>query len=412
MTETNERVAGAAGVLAPPPLDGIVVLDMSRALAAPLCGMMLADLGATVIKVEDPDAGDQSRAWGTTLEGGERTYFMASNRGKKSVAINFSKPEGAALVRKLAEKSDVLVENYLRRSLPKHGLGPEALLALNPRLVYCSISGYGRTGPLADRPGYDTIIQAESGLMAVTGEHDGEPVKVGTPVSDTIAGIYAAQGILAALLSRAATGRGQHVDISMLDCSIASLVSVGVNALLLDREPQRHGNGHADVVPQNIYPTEDGRIVVHIGTDAQFRRLCSVLEVPYLAEDPHFTTNWMRKVNRAELDAALAGIFRKGTSAEWFGKLQAAELCAGKVNTVLEALSAPQVAARGMIMSVEHPSAGPLRLLGSPVRLGGCRASEPLPPPMLAEHGDEILGRFLGLPPDEIAALRDKGIVR
>jgi crotonobetainyl-CoA:carnitine CoA-transferase CaiB-like acyl-CoA transferase len=407
----DTRAEAGGTTLAPPPLAGLVVLDMSRALAAPLCAMMLADLGATVIKVEDPKGGDQSRAWGTPIHGGERTYFLASNRSKKSVAIDFSKPEGADLVRALAGKSDILVENFMRRSLPKYGLDPDALLALNPRLIYCSISGYGRTGPMADRPGYDTVIQAESGLMSVTGEADGEPVKVGTPVSDTIAGIYAAQAILAALISRGTTGRGQHIDISMLDCSVAALVSVGVNALLLGKDAERHGNGHADVVPQNIYATADGRIVVHIGTDAQFRRLGDVLKAPGLADDERFATNWARKLNRDAVDRVLGEAFARETSAHWIARLHAADLSAGIVKSVLDAVTAPEIAARGMVMTVDHSTAGAVKLIASPIKLGGCRPPPPSPPPLLAEHSDEILGHFLGLDAGRIADLREKGVV-
>jgi crotonobetainyl-CoA:carnitine CoA-transferase CaiB-like acyl-CoA transferase len=411
VTECETRPEAEGADLAPPPLAGMVVLDMSRALAAPLCGMMLADLGATVIKVEDPNGGDQSRAWGTPIAGDVRTYFLASNRGKKSIAIDFSKPEGADLVRELAARSDVLVENFMRRSLPKYGLDHEALLKLNPRLVYCSISGYGRTGPMADRPGYDTVIQAESGLMSVTGETGGDPVKVGTPISDTIAGIYAAQAILAALLSRAATGRGQFIDISMLDCSVASLVSVGVNALLLGREAERFGNAHADVVPQNIYPTADGRIVVHIGTDVQFQRLCAVIDAPELATEERFATNWARRANREAIDQRLADIFQSRTSGEWIALLHGADLSAGLVNGVLDAVSAPEIAARGMILKVDHPTAGELRLLNSPIKLEGCRPPAPLPPPLLGEHTDEVLAGFLGLDPARIDRLRQIGVV-
>ena len=277
MTESEQSAEGA------PPLAGVKVLDLSRVLAAPFATMLLADLGAEVLKVESPRGGDQTRKWGTPLAGGETTYYLAVNRSKKSIAIDFSKAEGAALVRELAAGSDVVIENYMLGALDRYGLGPEALQKANPRLIYCSLSGYGRTGPSAHRPGYDSVIQAESGLISINGDPDLPPFKIGVSISDITGGMYATQAILAALIARERSGRGDYIDLSLLDCSMANLAAVASNALLLDMVPKRWGNSHADILPQGMFATRDGDIMFHVGTDEQFHRFCEyVLDAPQL----------------------------------------------------------------------------------------------------------------------------------
>jgi len=407
---TRPGVASAAS--AGPCLGGVRILDLSRALAAPFCAMMLADLGADVIKVEHPVGGDQSRHWGGRLDGKERTYFLSTNRNKRSVAVDFAKPEGADIVRSLARRSDVVIENFMLGSLRKYGLDYETLARDNPRLIYCSVSGYGRTGPMAGRPGYDGVIQAECGIMSVTGDRDGTPTKVGSPIADVTAGMYAAQGILAALFARERTGRGQLVDISMLDCAVASLASVATNALLLNKVPGRFGNGHADVVPQELFATSDGHVMIHVGTDEQFERLCSVaFEQSALATDPRYVTNDMRRANRESLNAAIAQIVRARDTTEWVERFALAGISAGVVRDVLAAVTSPELAARGLIGQVTHPTVGPIRLVNSPVKMSESPRAPMHPPPLLGEHTDAVLQRELGLDRERIETLRERGIV-
>jgi crotonobetainyl-CoA:carnitine CoA-transferase CaiB-like acyl-CoA transferase len=411
MTEaaSNNSVASQRSA----PLDGLKVLDLSRVLAAPFCAMTLADLGAEVIKVEHPNGGDQTRHWGTAIQGGERTYYLSINRNKQSIAIDFSKPEGAALVRQMARQSDILVENYMLGALEKYGLDYASLRKENPRLIYCSVSGYGRTGPSAHRPGYDSVIQAESGLMSVTGDPQGEPTKAGIPISDITAGMYAIQGILAALLQRHKTGHGEMIDISLFDCTLANHVSVAANALLLNKAPGRFGNSHADIIPQGLYHAKDGPIMFHVGSDPQFAKFCtSVLGLAEIASDARFRTNDDRGRNRLELDALISGALLTRSRTEWMPIFRQAGVPAGLVQNVLEALNSPEAAARELICELDHPTAGKIRLLVSPLKMSESQLAAPRPPPLLGQHTEQILTDWLSLDASKIAELRAAEIIR
>jgi crotonobetainyl-CoA:carnitine CoA-transferase CaiB-like acyl-CoA transferase len=365
-----------------------------------------------VIKVEHPNGGDPTRHWGTRVAGGERTYYLSANRNKRSIAIDFSHPEGVALVKTLARECDVLVENYLTGALARYGLDYESLRVENPGLIYCSISGYGRSGLWADRPGYDSVIQAESGLMSVTGPVDGEPCKVGVPVSDITAGMYATQGILAALFRRARTGRGTAVDIALFDCTLANHVSVAANALLLNQVPGRFGNGHADILPQGMYYAQDGAIMFHVGSDAQFRRFAiDVLGDKAMAEDPRFATNDGRRLHRALMEERISAALRTRKRAEWIPRFAAAGVPAGLVQNVLEALTSEAAQSRGMVVEIDHPTAGKISMVNSPLKMSEGGVVPPSPAPTLGEHTDWVLRHRLMLDDAAISRLRREGVV-
>ncbi|WP_326522857.1 CaiB/BaiF CoA transferase family protein [Sphingomonas sp.] len=401
----------SAGQPKTPPLRGIRVLDLSRVLAAPFCAMTLGDLGAEVVKVESPRGGDQTRHWGTPVEGGERTYYLSINRNKRAIAVDFSKPAGAALLADLAARSDVLIENYMLGTLERYGLGYDQLRARNPGLIYCSISGYGRTGAEAHRPGYDSVIQAESGLMSVTGPADGEPYKVGVPVCDITAGMYAIQAILAALFRRERFGEGEAIDISLFDCTMANHASVSANALLLERAPGRFGNSHADILPQGLYETATGPIVFHVGSDEHFRRLArDVLEDAGAADDPRFATNEDRRQNRAAMEAWLTGHLVRLPREVAIARLHAAGIPAGLVQDVLEALESPVAKSRGIVQVMDHPTAGAIRTVASPLKMSRSETAITRPPPLLGQHTREVLVE-LGLDTAAITALYRDHIV-
>lgn len=395
----------------PPPLAGLRVLDLSRVLAGPWCTMVLADLGAEVIKVENPRGGDDTRHWGPPYAGGESAYYLSANRNKQSIAIDLATPDGQALVRALAAKSDVLVENYKQGGLQRFGLDYATLALLNPALIYCSISGYGRASPIAERPGYDYVIQAEGGLMAVTGPEDGEPMKVGVAVADLFTGMAAAQAVLAALIARERDGRGQHIDMALYDCQLAMLANVASAALVSGEEPGRYGNGHPTVVPYQVFQASDGAFVVAAGNDRQFAAFARTLGQPELASDPRFATNPARVEHRAALIDLLQAPLVARTKAHWFASLHAAGVPCGEVRGPLAALRAPEAAARGMVRDVAHPTIGTLPLVGSPLKLGGTPVVEPVAPPLLGEHGDQVLSDVLGLDAAAIAALRSSGAI-
>ena len=406
-----------AGPVTPGPLHGITVLDLSRVLAGPSCTQMLGDLGAEIIKVERPGVGDETRTWGPPFlrdaggaETGESGYYLSANRNKRSVTINFARPEGAALVRRLLVHADVLVENFKVGGLAEYGLGYVQLHADFPGLVYCSITGYGQDGPYAARPGYDLMAQGAGGIMSVTGEADGPPLKVGVAVNDVMSGLYAAVAILSALRHRDRTGRGQHIDIALLDVQVGWLYNVGLNYLLSGQVPRRWGTAHPNTVPYQVFPTSDGHVILGANNDAQFRRLCECAGASELAADARFTTNALRLEHRVELVEIVAGLTRKQTTQQWVERLEAAGLPCGPVNTIDRVFDDPQVLHREMKISVTHP-AGPAPLIGSPLKLSDSPVSFRRPPPTLGQHTDEVLESLLKLGAGERATLREGGII-
>jgi len=395
------------------PLAGIKVLDLSRVLAGPWCTQLLADLGAEVTKIERPGAGDDTRHWGPPWhgEGDERVaaYFLSANRGKKSAAIDFAKPEGAALVRRLAEQADVVVENFKVGGLRKFGLDAESLRVVNPRLIVASITGFGQDGPYADRAGYDFIIQGMGGLMSITGQPDGSPgggpMRVGVAVIDLFTGMYTATAILAALFRRERTGEGAHIDAALFDTSLAMLANQVSNALVSGKDPPRQGNTHPNIVPYQPFQAADKPLIVAIGNDRQFARLADLCGHPEWAGDERFATNAARVGNRAEMVHLLGECIRQRPASEWFAKLDAAGIPAGPINAISEALADVQARHRQMVRTI----AG-IPLMGSPLRLDGERADSELPPPGLGQHTSEVIAS-LGIRDDEARALRSEGVI-
>lgn len=394
-----------------PPLAGVTVLDLSRVMAGPWCTQTLADLGADVWKVESLRTGDDTRTWTQPDLGGESTYFMSANRSKRSIAVNLKDRDGQTIVRALAAKADVLVENFRRGTMERFGLGYEALAAANPGLVYCAISGYGRTGPRAEEAGYDFAIQAESGLMAITGEPEGAPVKLGVAVADIITGMNAVQAILAAMIARQRSGRGQLIDLSLLDSAVALLANIAQGSLATGRSPGRFGNAHATVVPYQTFESADGTFVLAVGNDLQFRTLCTVIGRGDLAADPRFTTNDLRVRHRVALAESLAAVFRTDSTDAWLARFRKAGVPAGAVREVLDVLASPEISARGMIAEVPDAVHGTLRTMTSPLHLRGTPPVPPRAPPRLGEHTAEVLASVLGLSDAEIAALRERGAI-
>jgi CoA:oxalate CoA-transferase len=391
------------------PLASVLVLDLSRVLAGPYCTMLLADLGAEVVKLEQPGAGDETREWGPPEIGGESAYFLSVNRNKKSCAVDLKTPEGREIVRRLVSRADVLVENFRAGVASRLGVGHEELRDENPRLVYCSITGFGSDREPPDRPAYDFVVQAESGLMAVTGDARGEPMKVGVALVDVLAGTHAAVGILAALVARAETGKGDRLEVPLLDAALASLVNVASNALVTRTEPARYGNAHASIVPYQTFATRDGWIAIAAANDRLFARLCAVLGRTELAEDDRFATNPARVANREALLRALEPEFRRRGADEWLAALERAGVPAGKVRGVLDAIRHPAERGRTATVTVVHPTAGEIDLVGSPIRFAsGIRQTEP--PPLLGEHTAVVLSE-VGYTAEEIGELERRGVV-
>jgi crotonobetainyl-CoA:carnitine CoA-transferase CaiB-like acyl-CoA transferase len=408
---TNMEAAPAAGIeTRPAPLAGRRILDLSRVLAGPWCTMILADLGAEVIKVENPQGGDDTRHWGPPYAGGEAAYYLCANRNKQSIAIDLSRPEGQAIVRELAVGADVVVENYKLGGLDRFGLDYESLAAINPALIYCSISGYGRTSPIAERPGYDYVIQAEGGLMSVTGPVDGEPMKVGVAVADLYTGMAAAQAILAALIARDRDGLGQHIDMALYDCQLAMMANVGAAYLASGNEPKRYGNGHPTVVPYQVFDTQDGRVVIAVGNDRQFVALCALIGRPDIAADARFARNSARVDNREALLELLVPLIAERATSAWLEALRGAGIPCGEVRGVGAALGAPETIARGMVQTVSHPTAGEVALVASPLKLSGTPVVAPVAPPLLGQDGDAVLAA-LGYSPAQIETLRAGGAI-
>ena len=380
------------------------VVDLSRVLAGPYCTMVLADLGADVVKVERPAGGDETRSWGPPFAGGEAAYYLSVNRGKRSCAIDLSQPEGRDLALELCAGADALIENFKVGGADRLGVGYEAVRERNPRVVYCSITGFGSEREPPGRPGYDFVAQAESGLMSITGPADGQPYKVGVALVDVLAGLHAAAGILAGLHG----GEGARIEVPLLDSGLAGTVNVAQNALVTGAEPGRYGNAHPNIVPYETFETASGQIAIAAANDGLFGALCRVLGLDELAADERFASNAARVEHRGELIPMLAARLRERPAEEWLSELDAAGVPVGKVRTVPEALAAAAAAGRPATLTVEHPSAGPLDLVGSPI--WGVTTNAPVPPPLLGQHTREVLEE-LGHSISEIDALAERGIV-
>jgi len=393
------------------PLAGVRVLDLSRVLAGPYCTMTLGDLGAEIIKVERPGTGDDTRAWGPPWAGGEAAYYLSTNRNKQSITVNLKHPEGQRIVRELAALSDVVVENYKLGTLERIGIGWDQLREVNPRLIWATISGYGPDGPDANRPGYDFVAQGEAGIMAITGEPDGEPMKVGVAIVDVTTGLFTALSICAALRERELSGQGQRVDTNLLSSGVAWLINVAENHLVSGQEAGRWGNAHANIVPYQSFKAHDQYITVAVGTDRQFRDLCSILDCPDLADDARFTTNSQRVANREALVALLQERIAPRAAEELLAALNSATIPAGPINTISQVFEHPQVLARNMLVEVPHPTAGTVRMTGIPMEFSRTPAGVRLPPPLLGEHTDAVLGDLLDRSPAQIEDLRAEGAI-
>lgn len=403
-------------------LSHIRVLDLSRVLAGPWAGQILADLGAEVIKVERPGTGDDTRHWGPPYikdaEGNdsrEAAYFQCANRNKQSLTLDFTQAEGQRLVRELAAQCDVLLENFKVGGLAAYGLDYETLKAVNPRLIYCSITGFGQNGPYAKRAGYDFMIQGLGGLMSLTGKPDGEegagPMKVGVALTDILTGLYATVGVLAALNAREQTGQGQYIDVALLDVQVACLANQAMNYLATGAAPKRLGNAHPNIVPYQDFPSADGDFILAVGNDGQFRKFCEVAGLPALADDPRFSTNKARVAHRAELIPLLrqATVFK--TTAEWVTLLEEAGVPCGPINDLAQVFADPQVQARGLRLDLANGLGSTTPQVASPLRLSATPVDYRLAPPLLGEHSDAILQRLLGLDAAQIASLRAAGVV-
>jgi len=404
------------------PLSGIRVLDMSRILAGPWVGQLLADLGAEVIKVERPGTGDDTRAWGPPFlkdrdgkDTAESAYYLCTNRGKKSVTLDISKPEGQAIARELADASDILLENYKVGDLERYGLAYEHLSTRNPKLIYCSITGFGQTGPYRDRAGYDFMIQGMGGLMSFTGERDdlpgGGPQKVGVAVADLMTGMYSCVAILAALHERKTSALGQHIDMALLDSQVAWLANQNTNYLIGGEPPERMGNAHPNVMPYQTFKTRDGDLILAIGNDSQFRRFCVAAGIPEVGEDSRFLDNSARLENRQACVDAIAPAIRKKTTAEWIATLEPIGVPCGPINRLDQVYADPQVRHRGLRIDVPHPLAGTVPLVANPIKYSRTPIAYDMPPPLLGQHTEEVLSSLLGKSDQEIAALREKRIV-
>ena len=402
------------------PLDGLVVFDMTRILAGPHCTQILGDLGAEIIKIERPKVGDDTRNFappylpdGDGKDSEESAYFAGTNRNKRSMTLNLSDPEGQEIAKKLIAKSDILAENFKAGTLAKYGLGYEDLKAQFPRLIYCSVTGFGHTGPYSDRPAYDALIQAMGGVMSLTGEPDGEPMKVGVSIADLMSGMYAAVGILAAVRHQEKTGEGQHVDISMLDAHVAWLANQGMNYLATNENPERLGNQHPNIVPYQVMPSADGYFVLSVGNDPTFERFCQVAGCEHLLEDDRFNKAVERVRNREVVTDTLNEITRSKPSAWWIENLEKNKIGCGPINELSDVFDDPQVKSREMVIEMDHPATGgrKAKLIASPVKMSGTPVSYRKAPPTLGQHTEDVLGEMLGLSGADVAALRDRGVV-
>ncbi len=395
------------------PLTGLRVLDLTRVLAGPTCTQMLGDLGAEVIKIERPEAGDDTRGFAPPFVPNtkESAYFVGVNRNKKSVTLDIAKPEGQAIIHKLLEHCDILVENFKVGALAKYGLGYEQLAKTHPRLIYCSITGFGQSGPYAPRPGYDALIQAMGGVMSLTGEPNGSPQKVGVPVADLFAGLYGCIGILAAVNHRNSTGQGQQIDIGMLDTHVAWLANQGMNYLATGENPARLGNQHPNIAPYQEFPTKDGYLILAVGNDPTFERFCKAFGQEALLADPRFATNPIRVQNRQLVTDTLTPVMKSKTTAEWIDALEALKIGCGPINTLEQVFADPHVQAREMVVEMSHGSGETVKVIANPVKLSATPPSYRSAPPVLGEHTEDVLASVLNMSASDIAALREKGIL-
>ena len=395
----------------PGPLDGLRIVDLTRILAGPLCTMMLGDMGADVIKVEPPGTGDDTRTWGPPFVAGEAAYFLGVNRNKRSLTLNLAGKQGQAILADLVRRADVLVDNFKLGTLDKWGFTDDWFEQHTPRLIRCSITGYGSTGPKSAQPGYDFVLQAESGLMSICGAPDGTSTKYGVAIVDVCTGMLACNSILAALNARHQTGRGQKVEVSLYETSLAMLVNVASNYLTSGCGGGRFGNGHPSIVPYTTYPASDGMIALAVGNDAQFARCSEVLGHPEWAKDERFTKNRARVEHRGLVDGMIADALARDKASAWIEKLQLAGVPCGRINSVAQALDDPHTAARAMVETIEHPTIGTLRMLGIPFKFGATPPSVRRPPPTLGQHTEEILESELGLDGRAIAVLRQDKVI-
>ena len=403
------------------PLAGYKVLDMSRVLAGPWAGQMLADLGAEVVKIERPNQGDDTRHWGPPYlqdqdgnNSSDAAYFFCTNRGKQSVTVDITEPEGQEIIRQLAVQCDVLIENYKVGGLKKYGLDYGSLAEINPRLIYCSITGFGQTGPYAERPGYDFLIQGMGGLMSITGEPDSEnggPVKVGVAVTDLFTGLYAANAIQGALLERHQSGLGQYIDLALLDVQAAVLANQASNYLTGGTVPGRLGNAHPNIVPYQAFATADGHLILAVGNDSQFRRLCTVLDMPDWADNSDYATNSARVVNRQSLCGEISQRLTQYGSAHWLHLLEQHQVPCGPINSIDQVFQDPQILARNMLVTMEDKRAGEVQLVGNPINYSRSGIEYTVPPPILGDNTDSVLGEYLEYSELEISTLRNKSII-
>ena len=403
-------------------LSGIRVLDLSRVLAGPWASQTLADLGAEVIKIERPATGDDTRGWGPPYlldKEGQRTqeaaYYLAANRGKKSVTLNIATPEGQSIIRSLASQSDVFIENYKVGDMARYGLAYEDLRAINPRLIYCSVTGFGQTGPLAAQAGYDFIIQGMGGLMSITGERDdlpgGGPQKVGVAFADIMTGMYSTVGILAALAHRERTGEGQYIDMALLDVQVATMANMNLNYLVSGVVPKRQGNAHANIVPYQVFDALDGQMVIAVGNDQQFAKFCEIAGCPVLSSDPRFSTNAARVTNREILVPLLQEVLGTGTVSDWTSSFTSKGIPAGPINTIAQAFEHPQVKHRQMRVDIPHPLSGSVPSVANPIRMSASPVTYENAPPTLGQHTLEVLTALANLSAEEIATLKSRSVV-
>ena len=403
------------------PLQGIKVLDLSRILAGPWAGQMLADLGADVIKVERPGAGDDTRLWGPPYmpasvgfedsESREAAYFQTANRGKRSLCVDMSQPKGQDIIKQLAVQADVLIENFKVGGLAKYGLGFESLGKINPRLVYCSITGFGQTGPYKDRAGYDFMIQAMGGLMSVTGSEDGEPMKVGVAVADVMTGLYASNAIQAALIHQLRTGQGQHIDLALLDVQVATLANQAMNYLATGDNPKRLGNAHPNIVPYQAFATTDGHIILAVGNDGQFQRFCQVAGANELFSNPQYTSNALRVANRNELVPEVSQLLKQQTTQWWLTALNEVGVPCGPICTIDQVFDNPQIQAREMKIALDHLQLGKVESVANPIKLSATPLQYSQAPPMLGEHTLAVLQDWLAMEEPEYNALLSAQVI-